>query len=960
MKTTLHANETDMERIIEERNQNYLHYIATLSELSAIKTNHFLKVMLKINHQVSMVFKFGWLQRAIENQQLSMNVKTLINSGLFDRQYYQSNYPDVTESEMTPEIHYLKHGWKEGRNPSSNFDTVFYLATYPDVLASGKNPLIHYIKYGHYEDRLVMPGYNQSKNYSDIKSLRAGVLKFLVRSQSRKPIVPHFAPPDNDFALEVPFGFQVFNDEAPGKIAVFCHIYYTGLVTEIRGYLLNIPFQFDLFITTDETDKQQIILANFSDWNRGKVAVEVTENRGRDIAPKLITWKEQFDNYDFCLHIHTKKSPQESVLTNWRQYLYDNLLGSEKTIRSIFEAFGSDVQLGMIAPQHFTNTRQAVGWGYNFENAKGLAQKMGIALKKEGRVDFPSGSMFWARMAALKPLRDLKLSFDDFAEETGQTDGTLAHAIERLYFFTCEKAGFKWIKIFDPKTSPYPQRSFMVRKYHELPGIINQAQVELLNEKAENITEKETRQSAEIKQRLHFLKVQLNSPYAHLEPEMFFQALKVHIAGKESIIDFDEAFYLKANPDIERLVTSGVYECGFIHFCQSGRTEKRAWSNQKLKTKFNLLPHYPAGMFEPVKMLKKERYITTILPNVKSLEPFMLILFGHLQSDLFYAGYNAFFKDFMPVFDHFPKIIIAVDNENIEPELAKKYCSRIEVIKQRDLSEIEYSPDVIICFSNHQVSKALRISRNPEKIVYYCQEFESGFFPYGTEYIEAESAIAKSKNIILSTELLRVFLEQEGLIKESNVFVTSPEIEILDVASEKTKKLFFYFRPEFFHTRNIPEIIWEAVHEFCNRHTGYELYLAGTIDTRFSVTINGNEVFVLSKLPKKEYNLLLASCDVAVAMIYSAHPGVIAFQAAASGIPTITNIFKNRDTKTLKAISDNIVPYDPVRENLCQKVDEALLRVKGRKHFSHEHFIGQPHQQSLSDFILKIAQTQIL
>ncbi|MCF8365322.1 MAG: glycosyltransferase [Bacteroidales bacterium] len=958
MKAATEKNDADIKRLIDEKNTNYLHYLETLSELTAIRESRFIRPMLKINNLILSFFRFKLLGKAIEKLQLSLDTLTISRSGFFDVQYYLSNYPDVVGSGMLPEKHFLRFGWKEGRNPSALFDTAFYLATNPDVLATGKNPLIHFIKKGQYENRLVKPDTYQSEKTADFNNNQLSVFKFLKLRQKGKALAPHFAPPKNDFALEIPFVFEDYEDAPPGKIAVFCHIFYTGLVAEIRGYLLNIPFPFDLFITTDVTEKQELIRENFKVWSKGKVAVKVAINRGRDIAPKLIFWKEQYDNFDFCLHIHTKKSPQESVLSNWRQYLYENLLGSEKTVESIFEAFRSDPQLGMIAPQHFTNTRQAVGWGYNFDKAFMLAQKMNIRLKKEGLIDFPSGSMFWVRTAALKPLLDIKLQFDDFPEEIGQTDGTPAHAIERLYFFACEKAGYKWIKISNPKITPYPQRSFEVKKRHELSGIINQLQIKLLNEKGENMMENGLNDKVDLNQRLHFLKVHKASPYCHLEPEIFVRALKLHIAGKASIIDFDETFYQKANPDIDRLVASGIYECGFIHFCLSGQKEKRAWSNRMILSKYNMLPNYPTGMFAPVNIQKKERFENTLLLSTKSPEPFMLILFGHLQKDLFYAGYNAFFKDFMPVFDHFPKIVIAVDNENIEPELATNYCSRIEVMKLRNLSEIEYLPDVILCFSNHQVNKALRICTNPEKIVYYCQEYEAGFFPYGTEYIEAQSAIAKSKNIILSTELLKNFLEQEGLISHSNVFITSPDIEILDVAPEKTKKLFFYFRPEYFHTRNIPEVLWEAVHEFCKRHTGHELFLAGTIDTRFSIDINGNAVYVISKLPKEDYNRLLSSCDVAVAMIYSAHPGVIAFQAAASGIPTVTNIFKNRDAQMLKGISENIIPFDPVRENLCDKVEEALRQVKGNKHFNRNFFSGQPRSFSLSDFILQIAKLE--
>ncbi len=87
--------------------------------------------------------------------------------------------------------------------------------------------------------------------------------------------------------------------------------------------------------------------------------------------------------------------------------------------------------------------------------------------------------MFWARTAAIKPLLDLGLGFYDFPEEQGQTDGTLAHAIERLFYLVCEEAGFSWMKIA-AKGALHDQRgSVAVSGPNELARFLRQRPVNL-------------------------------------------------------------------------------------------------------------------------------------------------------------------------------------------------------------------------------------------------------------------------------------------------------------------------------------------------------------------------------------------------------------------------------------------------------------------------------------------------
>jgi hypothetical protein len=70
-----------------------------------------------------------------------------------------------------------------------------------------------------------------------------------------------------------------------------------------------------------------------------------------------------------------------------------------------------------------------------------LAERMGVPSARF-RLDFFGGTMFWVRPEALKPLGDLRLS-SAIPEEKGLLDGTLGHAIERVFSTSVLAAGYK-------------------------------------------------------------------------------------------------------------------------------------------------------------------------------------------------------------------------------------------------------------------------------------------------------------------------------------------------------------------------------------------------------------------------------------------------------------------------------------------------------------------------------------
>jgi hypothetical protein len=255
------------------------------------------------------------------------------------------------------------------------------------------------------------------------------------------------ATPSSDLAAAVPFGPGFPGPSLALPVAVIAHIFYPELAPLLCAYMARIPGEVDVYISTDTPAKAEQIRQAFSGWTAGGVEIRLAPNRGRDVAPKLITFRDLYDRYEIVLFLHSKRSPHDSDLALWRDFLLETLLGDEGTARSVLAAFEQRRDLGIVAPQHYFAVRNGITWGENRDSGLALASRMGLSLHPAAPLDFSAGSMFWARTAALRPLLGLELSIESFEPEVGQVDGTRAHALERLYFHACEHVGYRWLKI---------------------------------------------------------------------------------------------------------------------------------------------------------------------------------------------------------------------------------------------------------------------------------------------------------------------------------------------------------------------------------------------------------------------------------------------------------------------------------------------------------------------------------
>lgn len=243
-----------------------------------------------------------------------------------------------------------------------------------------------------------------------------------------------------------------------GTIAIQLHLFYVDLMEEFVGYFKHMPYDFDLYIAMiDDSEKETVMQQALTVPHCKKVIVKKVENRGRDVAPMVTAFARDLLKYDYFCHIHSKKSLfTGNEQMDWRKHLMNHLFGSEQLIRGIFYGFEHGEKVGMIYPETYSAMPY---WGHtwlqNSAAREELLQKIKVPyIANEKYIDFPMGTMFWARTKALKQFFESGLVVEDFPEEDGQTDGTIAHAFERCTVPVCKHNGYD-ILVYDERTKQF-------------------------------------------------------------------------------------------------------------------------------------------------------------------------------------------------------------------------------------------------------------------------------------------------------------------------------------------------------------------------------------------------------------------------------------------------------------------------------------------------------------------------
>lgn len=328
---------------------------------------------------------------------------------------------------------------------ANEFDAEWYAERYPDVEKSGMGPLEHFLAYGRRMGRSGAPQ-GQGSAASSVRADRpAGSSR---RAPAFLKVGEHKASVEGP-AIELQTG-SVAEIAFCGTLAIHLHLYHLEMLPEMQSWLSSIPVPFDLYVSVTTRQAQEQVEDEFEHIAcLNRAVVEVYENRGRDIGPMLAGFGSRLAKYDFVGHFHTKRSDHTPDKKDWGIQLGHSLFHSPGYTTRVLNLFAEEQDLGIVFPVYHPSVKGQIEWGANFDTAASQLSRLigGTQLQPSDLLPFPAGSFFLARTDAIKPLLEAGYQFADFDAEVGQIDGTLAHAIERLFVQVADRRGYAFRQV---------------------------------------------------------------------------------------------------------------------------------------------------------------------------------------------------------------------------------------------------------------------------------------------------------------------------------------------------------------------------------------------------------------------------------------------------------------------------------------------------------------------------------
>lgn len=334
----------------------------------------------------------------------------------FDEEWYREQLKQATLDVPDAIGHFVESGWKLGLSPNRWFDTLGYVAANKDVAKAKINPFLHFLKNGRQEKRSPNPFFINRNKKPDILNRR---------------FPSEYGPIEKIISFSQITPDCTVNSE---RLCVHVHMFYQDMIEDVLRIINRIPIAYTLLVSIPEHADEERCKKYFHQHAKKMehIVVKAVQNKGRDIAPWVVTFKDEIESHELFCHFHTKRSRHASEHKFWFRFLSHTMFGSREVISQIINLFQTDKNIGLISPGYWSYLRSQPNFGKTEQIFNQLLERSGVQDVYNFCPDFPAGSFWWCRTKILKPLLQLGLKFEDFPEEAGQTCGTLAHAIERF------------------------------------------------------------------------------------------------------------------------------------------------------------------------------------------------------------------------------------------------------------------------------------------------------------------------------------------------------------------------------------------------------------------------------------------------------------------------------------------------------------------------------------------------
>lgn len=444
-------------------------------------------------------------------------------------------------------------------------------------------------------------------------------------------------------------------------------------------------------------------------------------------------------------------------------------------------------------------------------------------------------------------------------------------------------------------------------------------------------------------------------------------------------VQFSEAGYRELHGDMPEAIRSGKIASGFEHFLtRSGENrqviahdrylEKRtrqAFTEAESGARLALEENLPGvTALAAIQMLNSMEFYNGKV-DVRRLPASgpggLLVMVPNFLPEILFGGYLAFYGFLRRLADRtgIRLNLLVVNRSQInlhDGNLLRMQLKMPGIFSMFDsFQKLDADDRIVKIAENHHVISycgelhrmAHQIAATLEqKPIFFIQEYEPEFHANTDMRSFNESAFLLPHDAVYNSRKLIEFFQKKTAVFDragpdyrysaienhlAPMILTREQFVSLN-SKRLTRRFIMYGRPEGHAARNhfamLVYALRLAVRQGIFSGQEWEFFAMGSLSKIADIDLGGDaKLTMMPKLPKAQYEEFLQTGDVGCSVITTPHPGIVHFQMAAYGLPTVTNRTELRDTAWLAAQNRNLVPVDMEPEAIVAGFRVAIARA---------------------------------